>query len=76
MRTSTLYTSLNKYGTVQAAKEGLVFTFLITGTKLTSMNTVNDVQQKVLQCVGDKYPVIEVMKNDETFILIVLKKKI
>ena len=68
-----LKTQLSKRGTIQLCKEGYVFTLLMTGEKLDNWQTVNAIQMEVLECVGDKYPLIECMRNDTNFLCIVLR---
>ena len=73
MNINKLKQQLLKYGTIQLCKEGYVFTLLITGEKLDNWKTVNAIQMGVLEYVGDNYPLIECVKNDENYFCMVLK---
>lgn len=75
MSNSNLFNKLSRFGSVQMLKEGVVFTLLITGTKLTGFNNYNSILEAVTTHTKDKYPLIECMKNEDNFFLIVLKKK-
>lgn len=72
----SLKMKLCKYGTPQIVKEGVVFTVLITGAGLTSSKSVMDLQELILSCAGDKFPIIEAFKNDENFFCLILKPKL
>lgn len=75
MTTAKLHTALRKYGTVQMLKTGTVLTFLLTGKGLADGMTLTKIGMMVTEFAGDKYPIVECMKNEENFILIVLKPK-
>lgn len=75
MTQGQLIRSLSKYGDVQMVKAGYVFTLLLTGTGLSKMETWLKIQQLCTDFCGDKYPVIEVLKTEDTFFLAVLKPK-
>lgn len=75
MDTSKLLNKLNRFGSVEMLKEGVVFTMLITGTNLTSFDSYNSILQAVTEHTKDKFPLIECLKNEKNFFLIVLKKK-
>jgi hypothetical protein len=66
---------LSEYGVVKVLKEGFVFTLLITGKDMSKYTIVNNIQKLVLDYVGDKYPIIEVLNNSENFLLYILKPK-
>jgi hypothetical protein len=61
------------YGDITVLKEGVVFTVFITGKDLYNWEKVNKIQKAVLEYAGDKYPKIEVLKNDDTYFLLILK---
>lgn len=67
-----LIKSLSKFGDVQVYKEGSVFTLLITGTGLSSTETFLAIHRLVKEIQG-RYKNVEVLKNDDTFYLVVLK---
>lgn len=73
MNLDNLIHKLSKKGTVQLCKEGYVFTLLMTGKKLDNWQTVYTIQQEVVEYVGEKYPLIECMRNDEYFLCLVLR---
>ena len=72
MNLENLKKELSKVGTIQAIKEGVVFTLLMKGSGLSNYKIVSGITMDVLDYVGDKYPNIEVMKNDDDFLLLVL----
>lgn len=63
---------LSKHGNIQIIKEGVVFTLLLTGEKLSNAKTVQAIQQNVLEYAGEKYPLIEAIRNDESFFCMIL----
>lgn len=69
-----LIKKLSKYGDVQVCKEGHVFTLLITGNNLDNWIIVNEIQMKVIEYAGKKYPFIEVLKNSKHFLCYILRK--
>jgi hypothetical protein len=73
MNLEKLKNQLSKFGTIEAIKEGVVFTLLMKGCGMASHNVVSGITMDVLDSVGDKYPNIEVMKNDDDFLLLVLR---
>jgi len=73
MKLDDLQKKLFDFGNVETLKEGIVFTLLITGENLSHWNTISKIHDLVLDYVGDKYPNIEVAKNDKTFFLLILK---
>ena len=73
MKLDTLKLRLCKFGIPQVVKEGLVFTVLITGKGLEKSETVTAIQELVLDYAVDKYPLIEAVKNEDEFFLIILK---
>lgn len=64
---------LAKIATIEICKDGYVFTLLMTGEKLDNWQTLTAIQMEILECVGDKYALIECMRNNEHFICIVLR---
>ena len=72
MNLENLKKELSKVGTIQAIKEGVVFTLLMKGSGLSNYKIVSEITMAVLDSIGDKYPNIEVMKNDDDFLLLVL----
>lgn len=75
MTFNELKEKLSTYGHIEIISEKTVFTLLLTGNGLTKMQTVSDIQKTIIEYVGDKYPVVEAMKNNQTFFCIVLKPK-
>ncbi len=75
MTLDKLKTNLCKHGMLEICKEGLVFTVLLTGTNLSKSEVVMKIQKDVLEYAGAKYPVIEAMRNDNTFFCLILKPK-
>lgn len=66
---------LRKYGDVQMCKSGTVFTLLITGEKLASSKVNILIMSELNDCgISEKYPVVECLKNDDKFYLVVLRK--
>jgi hypothetical protein len=65
--------ALTKFGDIQVFNENLVFTVLITGTDLTNMLRQLDIQDILVRYAADRYPIIEVMKNEDNYFLAVLK---
>lgn len=70
-----LRTKLSKYGTIQMIKEGYVFTLLLTGADLSNMKRWLEIQNLCLDYLAGRFPVVECMKNEDDFFLIVLKPK-
>lgn len=66
---------LSKFGELQICKEGFVFTVLITGEKLSNWVTAMGIQKLITDYAGDKYPIVECLRDDENFFCIVLKPK-
>lgn len=75
-----LIEKLNFYGNIEVLKDDFVFTLLITRKPNGWVLTTGQVPLKILEIVtnylGDKKPMIEVMKNEKDFILLVLKPKV
>lgn len=71
---SKLTELLSKIGIVEVIKDDYVFTlYMINDTKfLSDHKAVFNVLEIVLKHIPDK-PKIEVMKNDDNFILLILK---
>jgi hypothetical protein len=74
MNTDKLHKRLGKFGSVEMLKAGTVFTLLITGTNLSNMIKVLEIKAMVTDFLGDNYPVVECLKNDDTFFLMVLRE--
>lgn len=75
MKITELIERLSKIGTVEICKAGAVFVLLMKGEKLTASSRIISVQMHVVEFCGDKYPIIEVMRNDDDYICMVLKPK-
>lgn len=73
MSMEKLKSQLSKVGKIEVIKEGVVFTLLIKGSGLSNLNIVNGVVKDVFDYVGDKYPYFEIMKNEDEFLLLVLR---
>ena len=69
-----LINDLSKFGNIEVMKVGVVVTLFITGKNLSKANNTFDVLGILSEYYKDEFPNIEVMKNDETYILIILKK--
>jgi len=70
MTLDALKLKLCKFGNPQVVKRGLVFTVFLTGENLTKWETVDKISRLSLECAGEKYPTIEVIKNEENFFLL------
>lgn len=70
--------NLSKYGIVQVIKNDFVFTLLMTKDKesLTKFMRPLTIMKLCCDYLGDEKPNIEVMKNEEDFLLLVLKPKV
>ena len=68
---------LSKLGTVEVIKNDFVFTLFMTKDKkdLTSEQIPFKVLEIATSYLGSEKPNIEVMKNEENFLLLVLKPK-
>ncbi len=66
---------LSKFGTLQICKAGYVLTILMTGNNLDHWTIVKEIEDIILDYAGTKYPVIETLKNEDAFFMIVLKPK-
>lgn len=64
---------------VQILKEGLVFTALLTkspkGKSLSNLDHWMEIFGAITKYTKDKYPVVECLKNEPEFALIVFKRK-
>jgi hypothetical protein len=58
---------------IEVIKAGVVFTLLLKGKGLSNWNTVNKINLDCLDAVGEKYSIVEAMKNDDDFFLLVLR---
>lgn len=69
---------LSKLGTVQVIKNDFVFTVFMT--KNNQSLSSGQIPLKVLEIttsyLGSEKPIIEVMKNEEDFLLLILKPKV
>ena len=59
----------------EIVKEGYVFTVLITGANLSNMDNWLNIQKDITEYAGEKYPIIEAVKNNNNFFCVVLKPK-
>jgi len=69
-----LHEQLSKLGTVEVLKKGNVFTLLMTGEGFYNWTKVDAVNMLVVSSVGMEYPVIEVLKNEDNWLLLILNK--
>lgn len=69
---------LSKLGTVQVIKNDFAFTLFMTKDKqnLSSLQIPFKVLEITTKYLGSEKPYIEVMKNEEDFLLLVLKPKV
>lgn len=72
MTLEQLKIKLSKYATIQICSQQTVFTLLMTGENLTSMVVVSAIQNALLEYAESNYPILECMRNDESFLCIVL----
>jgi hypothetical protein len=70
-----LKSKLIAFGNLEVCKEGDVFTVLITGEDLINQNKYLQIMGLVSDYASDKYPHVEIMKNDRHFVCIILKKR-
>lgn len=72
-----LIRALSTFGHVKVAKPGSVLTIFLLRDKKPLSNGFDVVmyQQRILDIVGDRYPLIEVMVNDDDYFLLVLTPK-
>jgi hypothetical protein len=75
MNTDKLIEKLSKKGTVHVCKKGFVFTLFMTGKGLSDMKKLGDISKQVLDEFGGAYPIIEVMQNEDDFILMILRPR-
>jgi hypothetical protein len=70
--------TLSKYGIVEVIKDDFVFTLLMKKDKesLTRFMVPLTIMKLCCDYLGDSKPNIEVMKNEEDFLLLVLKPKV
>lgn len=73
MNIEKLKEKLCKYGKPFIVKEGVVFTILLKGSNLSKWENVNEIQKLVLDYAGEKFPIIEVMANDNEVFCLVLR---
>lgn len=74
MNREALITKLSKYGQVEVFSEKLVLTFLMTGENLDNAKTFLQINKELDQYAETKgYPHVEVIRNTDKLILIVLK---
>ncbi|KXX72743.1 helix-turn-helix domain-containing protein [Flammeovirga sp. SJP92] len=66
---------LSKFGKVEVCKDGgEIFTLLMTGKNLANNSVLMGITCVVVDMVSKKYPTIDIMKNDDNFQLMVLRK--
>lgn len=75
MNITQLKTKLCRYGKPEIVKEGDVFTVLITGANLSNFDNMNAIQKAIIDYAGERYPIIECMKNDKDFFCLILKPR-
>jgi hypothetical protein len=68
-----LIRQLNKFGTLKICKVGFVLTILIIGEDLSNWKKLNSIQEIIIKVAGAKYPIIEVLVNDENLFCMVLR---
>lgn len=66
---------LSAFAHIQIIKEGYVFTVLMTGKGLSNSQRVMSIQKHIMNYTADKYPLIEAIRNDDTFFCLILKPK-
>lgn len=64
---------LSKYGKIEVLKVGYVFTLIMTGKNIESFKVVEGIQSIINKHIVSDFPIVEVYKNEENFLLIVLK---
>lgn len=71
-----IYLGLSKFGNVEVMKLGAnIFTLLISGKGLSSLDAILDIQETLKRFdIQTDYPKVEVMKNKDSFLLMVLKR--
>ena len=67
---------LSQYGIVEVIKDDFVFTLHMTKSKEKISKNTLKIVTLVMKYLNDKKPIIEVMKNNDDFLLLVLKPKI
>ncbi len=72
---NALAIKLSKYGVIAVLNAGLVFTLLIHGYNLSNMRNLHEIHELINEATQSKYPFIEVMRNEENYLIIVLKSK-
>jgi hypothetical protein len=65
---------LMQYGQIEVIKIGEVFTLLMTGKGLDNFMTFSEINKIVLREIGEQFPKVEVMKNEDNYLLIIYKK--
>ena len=68
-----LIEELSKYGIVHVCKENKVFVLYMTGEKMDNFQKFNSIQLAISKFTAEKYPLVEVLHNSETHLLIVYK---
>jgi hypothetical protein len=71
----SLTEKLSEYGTVEAIKEGVVFSLLLTGQEMSKMIKFQSIQKLVLDYTQEKYPYVEILQNSDTYVYMILKSK-
>ena len=67
---------LSKYGAILIIKEGAVFSLLMKGDNFSNMKKVQDIQSTVLDYAEKRFPIIEVFRNDDRYLCMVLKPEV
>jgi hypothetical protein len=66
---------LSRFSTIEVFKVGdRILTILLTGTGLDSMDVYNRITDIFMGELVKTYPYVEVMKNENNYFLLVLKK--
>jgi hypothetical protein len=69
-----LHKQLSKLGTVEVLKKGKVFTLLMTSEGFSNWTKVDAINMLAVSSVGMEYPAIEVLKNEDNYLLLILHK--
>jgi len=70
-----LFSDVSKYGNVELMKNGIrAFVLLMTGENLSNARTLMNIGKLCSEAVGEYYPNIEAMKNDDGYFLLILTK--
>lgn len=66
---------LSNIAVIEVINADYVFTLLLRGKGLSNWKTFNRINDLVLQETGEKFPMVESMKNGDDFFMMVLKPK-